>query len=44
MPRLQQGVEIHLRISGAHVETARVQMVFSLCTAKSHLVKSVVFN
>ena len=51
MPRLQQGVEIHLRISGAHVETApkkAKQMVctnfFSLCTAKSHLVKSVVFN
>ena len=51
MPRLQQGVEIHLRISGAHAETAPkkqnkwcVQMVFPLCTANSHYIKSVVFN
>ena len=51
MPRLQQGVEIYLRISGTHVKTAQkkqnkwcVQMVFSLCTAKSHYIKSVVFK
>ena len=51
MPRLQQGVEIYLRISGTHVKTAQkkqnkwcVQMVFSICTAKSHYIKSVVFK